>query len=88
MTKRKPLGSPAAARLKAEIKAGHDKARRTATSRMALGRNCLNPDLLMVDRDLDTLKPAPRRVRRSLKAQVGEVARSISAFGVCRPGSR
>jgi DNA modification methylase len=50
-----------------------------------LRRNDLVPELRFETRDLESLRPAARRVRRRDAKQSAKLAASIGSFGLCRP---
>lgn len=50
-----------------------------------LGRNDINPRLVLEERLVSGLRPANRRLRKSNATQVKQVARSMAAFGCCQP---
>jgi DNA modification methylase len=52
---------------------------------MTMGRNDRQPELVLVERRIDEVRPANRRVRRSNAAHVASVMRSIESFGNCVP---
>lgn len=49
------------------------------------GRNDLSPDLRIEFRPIETLKPAPRRLRKVDPFQAARLDRSLAEYGVCQP---